>query len=106
MALELKKNHVYFLFLIGIDEVRDVFSFMSFCRCLRLLNFIDFNGNGCCLLDAFYLSQTFSNRFCEVYLPYTFHWIMESVAFADVLIAMGLCATHMMTCRISGHVGQ
>ena len=31
---------------------------------------------------------------------------MESVAFADVLIAMGLRATRMMSCRISGHVSQ
>ena len=60
------------MFLIGIDEVRGVFSFISFCRCLSLLIFIDFNGHECCLLGAFYLCQAFFNTFCEVDLPYRF----------------------------------
>ena len=65
--------------------MRDVFSFISFCRCLGLLMFIDFNGHECCLLGVFYVCQAFFNTFCEVDLPYRFLGSFCSPLFAMAL---------------------
>ena len=87
--------------------MRGVFSFISFCQCLSLLNFIDFNGHECCRLGALYLCHAFlgkfvitSELFCDqVDTPFVaFELVCRLAQWFCVLLGMSNITLRMIFC--------